>query len=99
MSHNMLTKVAVDFGYKFWKSLIITTHEFENYADTFDIILFKSDAFAPRFQRFLGDSEFNHAGIVLRSESNILILEANSQDGVIIYDWKRLKGQGLKRAY
>ena len=62
-------------------------------ADTFDILLFKTNGMGPSVVRWVSDNEFDHAALVLRYKndpSEMYFLEASSA-GVQILRYSRLK--------
>ncbi|KAL4453192.1 hypothetical protein ABPG74_015423 [Tetrahymena malaccensis] len=87
---------------EFWKKDRICLNEFESLADTGDLILFKGMTFGEKVVRNLINCEYNHVGLILRTNNesnNLLILEATGDEGVGILSWKTFLHENWQELY
>ncbi|KAL4497114.1 hypothetical protein ABPG72_019434 [Tetrahymena utriculariae] len=87
---------------EFWKKDRICLNEFESLADTGDLILFKGMTFGEKVVRNLINCEYNHIGLILRTNNdsnNLLILEATGDEGVGILSWKTFLHENWQELY
>ena len=78
----------------FWKQEQITEQQFLAKADTFDILLFKCNTGGGKIIRTYTRSEFDHAAMVLKFDSepdDLFFLEATSNQHVIIKRYSAMK--------
>ena len=61
-------RVFIDYSEKYWKQLTISGQEFESYAETLDIVLFRNKHIGASLQRFLTTSDYDHIGILLKND-------------------------------
>jgi hypothetical protein len=81
---------------EFYKFRHILNSEFEERANTGDVLLFRSTHSAARAQQMLLNSEYgmqmlilDHVGVVLRNKKNeLFIFESTSEGGVGMTPWK-----------
>lgn len=76
----------------------MTEQQFLESADTFDVLLFRCNSKAAKVIRGYTNSEYDHAAMVLRFDSqnaskrkDVYILEATGS-GVTIRKWSQMKG-------
>ena len=65
----------------------ITINEVDEFADSFDILLFKNKSTLSKMQRFLTQSEYDHVAMVVRIGESRFVLEASGGTGVAISDF------------
>ncbi|HNB48178.1 MAG TPA: AMP-binding protein, partial [Chitinophagales bacterium] len=62
----------------------ITINEVDEFADSFDILLFKNKSTLSKMQRFLTQSEYDHVAMVVRIGESRFVLEASGSTGVAV---------------
>ena len=67
----------------------ITEDDFERVAETGDILLFLTDHTSGKLQRFLTSSDYDHVAMVVRLNGDLMVFEANQNDGVALYRWRK----------
>ena len=81
--------------HKFWMQEQITEQQFFDIADTFDILLFKTNRYICKGVRIVLDSDFDHAAMVLRfggdNAEEIMFVHATSDSGVHLSSYKDIK--------
>lgn len=69
---------------------ILTEKEFLTEAETGDILLFYTDHFSAKLQRFFTNSDFDHIAMVVKLRNkDLMVFESNQMHGVSVYDWKQ----------
>jgi hypothetical protein len=67
----------------------MTERDFIKSAETGDIILFRTENFGAKLQRFFTVSDFDHVGMIIKlQKKDLMVFEANQMHGVAIYNWK-----------
>jgi len=72
----------------------MTELQFIRMADTFDILLFKCNTTGGKIIRTYTGSDFDHAAMVLKFESQpdeLFFLEATSNNGVSLKRWSSIR--------
>ena len=92
-------RVFIDYSEKYWKQLTISGQEFESYAETLDIVLFRNKHIGASLQRFLTTSDYDHIGILLKNDiGQVMFMDITSNLGVSICSWRRfIEQQGPKQ--
>lgn len=77
---------------KFWKKEYIDLNEFQNHADNWDLLLFKSKTYGTKLQRTFTGSDFDHVGMLVLWETDndpntIFLLEAVADEGVRLVEF------------
>ena len=78
---NTLTKVAK--MQNFWRHDRISEQQFNDEAETGDILLFRGKSAGAKFMRVLTRSQYDHVGVIFRDvKDNLFLLEATGVTGV-----------------
>ena len=80
-----------DMDKKLWRqTLKVSVQQFEAQVQTGDIILFQSKDFAPKMQRMLTGSQYDHVGIMIKypKSGHLQILESLRPNGVNKWNWR-----------
>ena len=67
----------------------ITEEEFAQTAQSGDILLFLTDHTAGKLQRFFTQSNYDHVAMIIRINGEVMVFEANQNDGVAVYAWRK----------
>lgn len=92
-------KVFIDYGEKYWKRVSISPTEFESYAETLDLVLFRNKHIGASLQRLFTTSEYDHIGILLKNDlGQVMFMDITSNLGVTVTLWRRfIEQQGHKQ--
>jgi hypothetical protein len=79
----------VSLNDKFWKFDRISQHQFEDLAETGDILLFRSKSALSKMQRAVTRGKYDHVALIVRSTSNnnLFLFEVTGVEGVALLLW------------
>ena len=76
---------------EFYKNIYITTNEFENIAQTGDMLLFVTLDCISDVQRVFTRDQYDHIALVVMRDGELEILEATSNEKCSLLKWRRFK--------
>lgn len=57
------------------------------YAESLDLVIFRSKNVSAGLQRFLTDSDYDHVGIILKDCGRLHLIDTTETYGVNIFGW------------